>query len=521
MSVVSSLVPRVSDLRTVLTFSALLGSGALAGACSATLDFTECHSDEDCAAFFDDNKPMTCAQNVCKVRDGGCASNSQCEGLGEDFICTNSTTTRECASTVSEQCGSPIYPEGEASDNVAFIGLLVPKDGVDAALGRSMEKAALAAVADFNGSGKLQNNDGIAVVVCDTKSDASAAVAAAKHLGDTLTIPVFVGPVDDLEFTQVVDVVTFAPRVNAFTMGPMVTADLSEHDKGGLVFSTMAGAAYQGPALGARIGLDLGGDDTADAFILLGDNDYGFSLYNAVATKPAGGLNRIPEIGGGQFISSYKSTDVAKSTLDKLVSDNGVPEIVVLLGRSEVGEILEHYKSTGMPWPGKIYVPHRAMASIAALKEPSLAGVVVAIAPDLETPALQKLRDRVGDPTLAGEGTLAYDATMASLLAMAAVKSGPVVGLPVANSISKLSDPAGVPVDFTEPPSKFVPAALSAFAGGMTVNLTGFSGALDFDAKGEVCGSLAAYTLDAAGAAWVKIGTYATECPKSTGAWAG
>lgn len=520
MSVVSLLVPRICALRSSLTLSVLLAGGALAGACSATLDFTECHSDDDCASFFEDNKPMTCTQNVCKVREGGCDSNSQCEGLGEEFICTNSTTTRECASTVSEQCGPPVYPGDKPSDNVVFVGILVPKDGVDKASGAAMEKAALAAVEDFNASGKLQNNDGVAAVVCDTKSDPAAAVAAAKHLGDTLTIPVFIGPADDLEFTRVVDEVTFAPRVNAFTMGPMVTVDLEDHDAGGLVFSAMAGAAFQGPALGARIGLDFAGDASADAFVLLGDNDYGFSLYNAVATEPAmGGLNRIPQLEGGQFIASYKTADAAKSTLDGLVGSNGVPKVLLLLGRSEVGEILEHYKGTGMPWPEKIYVPYRAMASVAALAEPSLADVVVAIAPDLETPGLQALRDRVGDPKLPGEAALAYDATMSSLLAMSAVKSGPVVGLPVAKSIPKLAAADGVAIDFAESPSKFVPAAISAFAGGMSLNVTGLSGTLDFDGDGEVCGSMAAFTLDASGAAWTKIGTYPTECPGSTGAW--
>lgn len=511
----------------LVRFSVCGALGVIAGACSATLDFTECYEDADCAAFFDDNKPMYCAANVCKIREKGCDANSQCAGLGESYICATSSAPRECASTESDECGAPIYPGGEISDDVAFIGVMLPKTGADADLGLEMEKGVLAAVEEFNASGELPNGDKIALVVCDTKSEVASATSAARHLGDTLTIPVLIGPADDVEFTAVVDQVTFAQGVNAFTMGPMITADMSELDTStgsGLVFQAMAGAKFQGPALGERIGADFAGDPTANAILLLSEDAYGLSLYNAVATEETGGPSQIPQVPGSQFIASYRGLDDAtkgaKAKLDTALNTFAEPPMLILLGRSEVAEIIKHYKTTGAPLPQKIYVTKRAMPAVAALKDPDLAGIVVAVTPDLETPQLAKLRTRLGEANLAPEGALAYDATMASLFGMAAVKSGDiVVGLRVADAFKKLSDKAGTPVDFGVGPKMFVPAALTAFQSSKTVDLVGITGPLDFDASGEVCSPIAAYTLDDKGG-WTKTAVYTPACPGATGTWA-
>jgi hypothetical protein len=516
-SVLSHLLPRIS---------ACLAVGAIAGACSATLDFTECYEDADCASFFDDNRPMYCAGNTCRIRENGCMAHSQCAGLGEAFVCATSGTPRECKSTETAECGAPIYPGGEVSDDVVFIGVMLPKTGADAELGLAMEKGVLAAVEEFNAAGALPSGSKVAVVVCDTKSEVASATRAGRHLGDTLAIPVLIGPVDDVEFSAVVDQVTFTPGVNAFTMGPMVTADMSGLDTGtsGLVFQTMAGAKYQGPALDARVGVDFTGT-TANAIVLSAEDVYGSSLYAAAATKDAPKAKEIPQVPGGQHVASYRGLDEptrgAKARLDAALAVFPAPEILVLLGRAEVAEIITYYKSTGAPLPQKIYVPHRAMPAIAELADPDLEGVVVAVAPELDTPQLGKLRTRLDDDELTPEAGLAYDATMASLLGMSAVKAGDIlVGLRVADAFKKLSDKAGVPVDFGAAPKSFVTAALAAFKTSKTVDLTGITGPLDFDAQGEVCAPIAAYTLGAGGKQWEKTAVFTPSCPDTAGSWA-
>ncbi|HEY8379930.1 MAG TPA: ABC transporter substrate-binding protein, partial [Nannocystis sp.] len=160
----------------LIRVSACAALGGVLGACSSILDFTECETNEDCASFFVNNKPMHCVDHVCKENEAGCKSHSECAGLGPSYICT---ATNECASTESPQCGAPIWPGGEMTDGVALVGVLVPKDGPDRELGLAMEKAALTAVKEFNASGALQNGGKIAPVVCDTRGDKTGAIAAA------------------------------------------------------------------------------------------------------------------------------------------------------------------------------------------------------------------------------------------------------------------------------------------------------------------------------------------------------
>lgn len=510
----------------LIRVSACAALGGVLGACSAALDFTECRSNEDCASFFDDNKPMHCVDSVCQVRDDGCTSHSQCAGLGPSFICT---ATNECASTESEQCGAPIWPGGEMTDKVVLVGVMVPKDGPDRELGLAMEKAALAAVNEFNAAGELQSGKKIAPVVCDTKGNKSTAIAAARHLGDKLTVPVFIGPVDDTEFVAVADNVTFAPGVLAFSMGPMLTAKLAKHDSGKLLFSAMAGPAYQGMAIRRRIAADFDADVMATSIMLVSADVYGQGgLYTFVAPGSETEANEIKEVPGKQTMASYAGIDSAKKKLDEhLQKDVPEPTMLVLLGRAEVAEIIAYYLSLvdagSRPMPQKIYVPHRAMPAIAALKEPALAGVVVAVAPELDTPLLSALRSRVGETSLPGEAMLAYDATMASLLAMATVDpKGAVVGPTVATGIASLVGGEEAPlVDFASGPKQFIPTALTALMEGQTINIKGFSGPLDFDASGEVCGTIAAYTLDAEGSGWVKTAVYTPMCPNAeAGTWA-
>lgn len=514
-SVLSQLLPRMSG-RLLACGLVAAGLSAIVGACSATLDFTECLDDADCAKFFDDGQPMFCDASVCKVRPGGCSSNTQCAGLGEAFICTNSAT-HLCESTEEAGCEAPIYPSGKVADDVVFVGLMLPKTGADKDLGLAMEKAALAAIEDFNASGALQGGDKIAAVVCDTKSDPTAAVAAAQHLGKTLTVPVLLGPVDDREFVSVAGQVTFAQGVNAFTMGPMVTASMKDLDLSNLLFSPLPGATYQGAATSARLLADFAGDATAKLDLVFSDDAYGLSLYDATATVGAQDPKKVMGWTGEQRLKSYNAVDEAIAFFDA----NPDPDALILFGHDEVGEILKRYKAGGHAWPTKIYVPQRAMASVVALGDASLAGVVVAIAPDVETAKLAALRTRTGDANLAPEAALAYDAAMSSMLAMAGVAANsPVVGPSVATAAQKLVVKDGVAIDFGQPASKFVPAAIDALKANKGVDIAGFTGTLDFDAKGEVCGPIAASALDASGKKFAKTATYTPTCPSAAGNWA-
>lgn len=522
LSTLSSILRRPLSSRTRAGLLALAGLGAAAlGACSAALDFTECREDADCADFFTtDNKPMQCSKEQCVPRTR-CTSNSQCTGLGDEFICNLSGS---CAATSSAQCDPPIYP-GEPGDKVIFIGSIVARTGDDAALGATAEKGFLRALEDFHAGGGMVNigdePQSVALVPCDSANSVVQATAAAKHLGTGLTVPAILGPLDDDELVKIAKEVSIASGVLAFTHSPTATADIDFDDKS-LVYLTNTKAEFQGRAFGTHLKHEIDANVFASAdpkaILLFAQDAYGYSMYYALATqKQDGKPNRIPEI-NSQVVSSYNSVDTGKLR----ISEFGDTDILIILGGAEVAELLRHFKTTGKPWPRRVYVTQRSFAAVRALGDATLAEHLRAIGPDLETKNLAELRKRLGDPTAPAEVGLAYDAAMVTLLAMGGHNSSePVTGVSIRSTVGKLSDPNGEPVSFGDAPATFVKAAVTALRAGKTINLDGASGPLDFRSDGSICGDMIAYGLDPTGKNLVPVERFAADCSKTpvTGTW--
>jgi ABC-type branched-subunit amino acid transport system substrate-binding protein len=498
--------------------AALAGCGAVAGACTAALDFTECRSDADCEKFFTaDNKPMQCAEFQCVPRDK-CEGNSQCAGLGEGFVCT---VSGDCVEVVSDNCAAPVYPDGEPGDDVVLIGSIVAKSGADAALGEASEKAILQAVKDFNDAATLQDGKTrVALVACDSKGNVAQARQAARHLGEDLAVPVIIGPLDDDELLDVAENVSVANGVRAFTHSPTATADIDFPDMD-LVWQTSVAAAFQGRAIGQLITLDIGAGVLTDptAVFLFSQDAYGYSMYYALASeKQDGKPNRIPEL-AGQQLSSYTNAETGAAAIDKYIP-GAPPDVLILLGGPEVADLLKHYATKGVPWPTRVYVGHRSAAAVTGLGLAGLADSLRVVGPDLETAQFVEVRKRI-DPEGPAEMALAYDATMATLLAMAAIPaSSPIAGPTIAKNMARLSDPAGAEISFGEAPKVFVKAAADALKAGMNLELQGASGPLDYVDGGTNCGDLAAFGLDDAGGALAVVARYTADCPETVGNWA-
>ncbi len=520
----SSILRRPLSSRTRAGLLALAGLGGLAlGACSAVLDFTECREDVDCADFFTtDQKPMQCDNSQCVAR-ARCTSNSQCTGLGDEYICNLSGS---CAKTTSDQCAEPIYPGDEASDKVVFIGSIVARKGDDAALGAAAEKGFKAALDDFHvGGGTVNVGDEaqmVALVPCDSGGSVVQAAAAAKHLGTGLTVPAILGPLDDDELVKVAQDVSIANGVLAYTHSPTATTDIDFDDKS-LVWLSNPLAQFQGRAFGEHLQHEIDADvfDTTDpaATLLFAQDEYGYSMYYALATQTQDGQpNRIPEI-NSQVVSSYGNLDTGKLRIDSF----GETDVLIILGGAEVAELLRHFKSTGKPWPRRVYVAQRSFAAVKALGDATLIESLRAIGPDIETENFAALRKRLGDPAAPAETGLAYDAAMVTLLAMSShTGSEPITGVSIRAAMGKLNDPAGTAVSFGDAPAIFVKAAVTALRAGKTLNLTGVSGALDYRKDGSICGDMVAYGLDATGKTFVPVERFAADCNQSpiTGTWA-
>lgn len=490
--------------------------GAGAGACTATLDFTECRVDADCSKFFEDDKPMRCEDFQCVVRDR-CDGNSQCAGLGEGYVCTVVGT---CIQVESDLCSAPVYPEAEemAGDEVLLIGSIVAKDGPDAALGEAVEAAIRLAIADFNAITKLQNGKAIALVPCDSQGDKSKARAAATHLGDALAVPAILGPLSDGELYDVAYNVSIVNGIRAFTHSPTAAAELDFPDMN-LVWQTQVATQYQGRAIGEHIAFETA-EGTFDAepttvMLFAQSGSYGYALYHAIATEETPGeINRIPEA-GAQKISSYSTAADGMAKLDEYVDAN--TEVLVLAGGSEVGEMLSHLVETDTV-PTRVYIGPPSRASVQMRGDVGLAGSLRLIGPDLMGPTAQGIRDRLGDSAATPEVALAYDATMTTLLAMTAIPSdSAITGPNIAKNMARLNEADGLAISFGDPPEAFIKDAVDQLAGGKDLQVTGASGQLEYLDDGTMCGDLAAFTFD--GAAFTVGQRFATSCPEATGTW--
>ncbi len=518
-SATSSCSPRGASrgLSRALLFALAGGVGLVAGACSAVLDFTECKSDADCGEFFtEDQKPMRCTESQCVPR-AKCTSNSQCTGLGEGFICS---LTGACAATTNDQCGAPIYPGGQPSDEVVFIGSIVDKTGPDAALGVASEAAFIQALEDFHvGGGILRSGKQVALIPCDSGGSVTEAEAAAKHLGFTLNVPAILGPLADDELARVAQKVSIVSGALAYTNSPLATSELSFDDLS-LVWLTNIHSVVQGRSFGEHLSYEIEaktfGTGEPKATLLFAQDDYGYSMYHALATdKPEGQLNRIPEI-SSQVISSYRDVAAAKKSLDSF----GDTDILILFGGTEVAELLAYYKASGKPWPARVYVAQRSFAAVQALGDKTLVPVLRAIGPNIESKNLPAVRTRIGDPKAPAEVGLAYDAAMVTLLGMT-VHSGtePITGVAIRSAMDKLNDPMGTAVSFGASPATFIKAAAAAITAGKTINVDGASGPLDYSDQGIICGDMIAYALSADAKSFTPAERFAADCPAITGTW--
>jgi hypothetical protein len=279
------------SLRSVLLLSVAGGLGLLAGACSAVLDFTECNDDSECSTYFTaDNKPMHCVESQCVARSK-CGSNSQCAGLGDEYICS---LTGACAATTNDQCAAPIYADDKPSDDVIFIGSIVDKSGPDKDLGVAAEAAFVQALNDFHaGGGALRDGKQVAIIPCDSGGSVTTAESAAKHLGNNLNVPAILGPLADDEFTRIAEKVSVINGVLAYTNSPTAAIPLDFSDSSDLIWQSNVSVNIQGRAFGTHLKHEIdantfGGPSPKVTLLFILD-DYGYAMYYALATdkRPA------------------------------------------------------------------------------------------------------------------------------------------------------------------------------------------------------------------------------------------
>ncbi|MCA9657071.1 MAG: ABC transporter substrate-binding protein [Myxococcales bacterium] len=495
-------------------------AAAVAGACTASLDFTECTVDADCDRF-EAGEPLRCDTNRCVPAT--CSNNSECEGLGGSQVCglDDFCVDALVAAGVDDDCEFLVLPGNSVKDKLTLIGAVY---NGDSAIGALAEASFKLAVEDFNAGTTMANGNAVGVVACNSAGDPEQASAAAKHLAEVVGVPAILGPLDDDDFVEVANKVSVVPGNLIFTMTPTAVAPTGESDSG-VLWRTIPGADYQGKALRARL---LGGGFGSVIMVFRGDN-YGLGLYEALTEDNGMGQRVIPGI-GNQSNLSYGADENGAGQLDTLLGVIPEPEAIVLLGGDEVGEQLKHIADLGVA-PKKIYISHAGLRGIqGALLETgdaALAGRIELIAPvsehpDNKTVLYTRLQERNPNVILGTEAPLSYDAAMTTLLAMRAIGDGKTLTGPViAQQMSRLT--SGAPISFGDVESlAFVKDAANALGSGGSIDMIGNSGELGFVlAKGQPCSPFVSWGFtDVASPVPVQLASYATACPDATGTWA-
>lgn len=494
--------------------AALAGSLAALGACSLALDFPQCRTHEDCDRG-PDAPAQTCdaEQRCVDSADLPCTSNEACaEDFGDDFLCG---AEARCVSALSEECRAIHWPEGASRDKVVFLGSIIPINPPYDAITVPLQNAINLAVEDFNTTTELQGGRKVAWVVCDDGGRSDNAVAAAKHLTETLGAPAIIGPVFSESVLKIAQDVTIP--AGAFVITPTASSEqLTTLGDNNLVWRTVPSDVYQTSALRDHL---LGLDPLPQSLVILAKDDaYGNGIL-AGLLGPVGGL---PMVNAFRYPdpTTFKSTEELLGSYGQIIGQafGAAPDTILIIGTSEAANLIAGYIqawSLVNPLPplprfilshGAVPVMEQAVEQFAA---PEQAGLRAALIPLIEatSPIIQDVDNfaafnirysiRFSNLEPLTTASLSYDAAMVTMLAMSTVKpDDAVTGERIAAGMARLVDKGGVAVSFGGTGLAFIKTARDDLVAGTNVDLQGVSGPLDFDlATGEVRANLLGWDL--------------------------
>ena len=345
-------------------------------------------------------------------------------------------------------------------------------------------------------------------------------MTVAQHLTGTLQIAAIVGPIFSEQVLAVAEQVTVPAGV--FTITPTATAkSITTLKDNNLVWRPIASDVYQANALADRV---LALTPKAVKVAMLGKDDaYGNGIISDV-TK------RLSPLFKANF-KAFPYPDPVSEPPDQLMMDYGLiltqawdkkdmhPDTMLFAGTSEVVNLVQGTmaawsveKNPPAPIP-RMIVTHGAVPTMEATVNTApqaIKAILIAhlegVAPEIFDPTNfeafnLRYKVRFGGVDAVTAGSLSYDAAMVTMFAMAAVpKDEPITGAAIAKNMARLVDKKGTAVSFGEINGTeliFIEKAHSALITDGNVDLTGVSGALDFDlTTGEVRTNVIGWGLD-------------------------
>lgn len=439
-----------------------------------------------------------------------CEDNSTCiAALGDTFICGQQGV---CVNAIDEagDCESIYYSRTSSKDNVVFIGSLLPlSEPFGSVLGRPLEQSIQFAIDTINDDGGLAGGRKVAWVSCNSQGNAEVAQRAARHLSEVVGTPAIVGPLFSEAFISTVSNVT--NNADVFTITPTGTSPSIRNQRQGknLVWRNIASDEFQAFAISERV-QSLG---PSKVLVLYKDDKYGEDLqdliFDDLKTDFSSDELKIVKLPNPIDVADPTpegiTTAYAMQIAQVVQKDVFEPQLVIIIGTNEGALALSAYLATArskeIASPPRFILSHgvvSAMADIGAQLETSGAAALIplieGVSPEIidlqDAPYQEYVRKysiafNNDQPALAS--TTTFDAIMTIAFSMATLDaSEKITGQKVADGIQKLVDvPNGTPIEFFE--TSFFSTGVTELQMGNTINMTGVSGALDYDlTRGEV-----------------------------------
>ncbi len=438
----------------------------LAAACGWTLDFAgDCLTDRGCAPL---GAGAVCRAGTCVVLD------------------EKAILSAECDQVVGLEPGVKFD-----ADHHLLLGILTPRRGPALSSRRSIEAAAIAAVADINLNGGVDGRPLVGILCDDGAGNAVKGIASAQHLV-SLGAQALVGPVDTeptLEIYAEVALPNGVVLVSPGAPSPGVTAareDLESADRGGLLWRIRTSSEVTAAAVGDWVmaeGID-------SAVVAYRQDDWGLETEKVLSRRlcdlggPCGRTYRglgftpnDPDLAGPVAAAlAEDSPDVMiiiADALDQLylfnaAADVGFSETIAIEGERSAFAVSTFIGEA--PTVGQLRVMCRALGTTGGELQ---AGPVYD-----EWRRTFIARPEHDGIDIVAHAPLVSDAVFVTAFGMAQVahQGQRVDGVAIAAALAGLSEGASTPTS-----GLGWVAGQAKLAAGQPINLVGASGTLDFD----------------------------------------
>ncbi|HEY3445339.1 MAG TPA: ABC transporter substrate-binding protein [Myxococcales bacterium] len=358
------------------------------------------------------------------------------------------------------------------------IGLLLPRTGTLADSGGHAESAVLMAAERINLAGGVAGKP-ITLAIKDTRSNAATGVEAAKKLLADYDVKGIIGPEEEDVATTMVELAREKKLVEI--SGGITSPRFTTIDDGGYFFRTCPSTQVTATALAERMHAD--GMETAS--FLFVPNDFGTAFVSSavIAYRGLGGTLKSPGHLAAPVTVQPGERDY-RAVLNEVLPYK--PQALLIVADPLTGaRLVSDWKLLG--GNARLYLAPTLMTEVFVRGVPAgaLEGAVgvSALSGDADGSFAKAYADAVGGPP-AQSAYFYYDAM--ALMALAIERATKLAGAEpsgdqIRAALFEVASPPGAKVRWDE-----LGAGLERVAAGEDVDYDGASGAIDFDANGDV-----------------------------------